>query len=214
MAIQIGRVARIIRSHLLQENSLTDDMSAVIDVCEQSAPHPDWHVLRKLPYNDMTDLTEWLQSVFTEDPPEKSLAGLWFGLFNPICDGTPVSDMYVGGASHVDTEDSDIEWASDLDYFPEDNYADSHILAAIYQIAYSSKEGLRNDAEYPLCLAYGTFAVKRLLKEIDPRIIISGDKKVIVTVGFDDGDYLNVGDMDAEGLAIKKPNSLQLELNY
>ena len=214
MLMEIGRVARIIRSHLLQENPLTYDMSAVINVCEQCVPHPDWHMLRKLPYDDITKLNEWLQSIFIEEPPEKPLSGLWFGLFNTTSNNIPVADMYVGGASHVDREDSDIEWASDLDYFPENNYADSHILAAIYQIAYSSKKGLRNNAEYPLCLAYGAFAVKRLLKEIDPRIIISGDKKAIVTVGFDDGDYLNIGDMAAEGLTIRKTNLLQPELNY
>ena len=104
------------------------------------------------------------------------LKGLWFGLFNPRSDGrTPAADIYVCGSERFDPDPHDNSWAVGPDWWPDGRYAGSTVLADVYRIAYrqdtpvaEQKWCLGNDAEYPICLGYGAFAVRDVLGKVVP----------------------------------------------
>jgi len=74
------------------------------------------------------------------------------------------------------------------------------VLANIDRIAYRNG-GLGNDAEYPLCLGYGAFAVRQLLGQIEPALVLGDSDKLGVAVGFDSGDFVRLGEFGPSGLA-------------
>lgn len=82
------------------------------------------------------------------------------------------------------------------------------MLAAIYRIAYGEdisdtrerEKYLGNTAEYPLCLGYGAFAVRELLRQTDASLILGGSQAVGIAVGFDSGDFVILGEFCDDGL--------------
>ncbi len=178
-------------------------MLAVIAACEHGVAHKDWRKLRELPYDDIAAMQAWIQRPFIKEPPKVSLAGLWFGLFNPIYKGEVVADIYLSGSSRFSDNEEELDWAYGREYFPEARNAHSSILSSIYRIAYSGKRALGSDAEWPLCLAYGAFLVKWLLSEVDPRLILQKSSSVGVAVGFDSGDFILLGKLSRRTFGLR-----------
>ena len=108
-------------------------------------------------------------------------------------------NIYVCGSKRFDPNPDDNNWACGPAWWPEDRYAQSSILARIYRTAYR-KNGLGNNAEYPLCLAYGALAVRELLRQLEPDLILQSSKSLGIAVGFDSGDFVLVGKLDKQGL--------------
>jgi hypothetical protein len=81
-------------------------------------------------------------------------------------------------------------------------YARSQLLAQIYRIAYESPDSLGNNAEYPLVLGFGVFAAKHLCLSSKPKLLGGGGGSRWITVGFDSGDLLTLGQLSASGLAL------------
>lgn len=154
-------------------------------------------------------MIDWVKRPFRDEPPIFPLRGLWFGLFNPCPDGrNPVTDIYVCGSERFEADPDDNSWAVGPDWWPESRYANSEVLAAIYRIAYRQdcaaaelKECLGNDAEEPLCQAYGAFAIRDVLSMIRPSLILGESESVGVAVGFDSGDFILLGQFGASGFA-------------
>lgn len=184
---------------LAAEHGIAESMNSIIDACSRAHPHPDWEEFRQLPYEDLTPLNKWIEMPFRFDPPLEPVRGLWFGLFNPIRGTTPTADVYVSGSKCFDADDACCEWACDTVWWPENRYAESALLDAIYKIAYRPG-GLKNDAEYPLCLGYGAFAIRSLLNRIASKLILESVGPVGVAVGFDSGDCLRLGRFTEQGL--------------
>lgn len=195
-------------AELDRRRPVAESMGALIDQCEAVQPHSDWAKLRSLPYADISDLLEWVQTPFREEPPSAQLKGLWFGLFNPCPDGrTPVADIYVCGSERFELDPENNEWAVGPDWWPESRYANSTVLADIYGIAYrqgtrgdEQKACLGNDAEYPLCLGYGAFSVRELLSQVEPSLVLGQAESLGVAVGFDSGDFVLLGQLVMDGL--------------
>jgi hypothetical protein len=209
MGIDLGRIHDWIVGELALHRPIAESMAALIDECEAARPHPDWVRLRALPYADLSPLLAWVQQPFREEPPAAPLRGLWFGLFNPCPDGrTPVADIYVCGSEQFDPDPHDNGWAVGPGWWPDARYADSAVLADIYRIAYrqgarvaEQKGCLGNDAEFPLCLGYGALAVRDLLVQVEPSLVLGRSESVGVAVGFDSGDFVLVGRLVSDGLA-------------
>lgn len=202
-------------AELARRRPVAEAMASLLDQCESARPHPDWAALRSLPYADLSPLLEWLRVPFRDEPPAVPLAGLWFGLFNPCPDGrTPVADIYVSGSEQFDPDPHDNSWAVGPDWWPDARYAGSAVLADIYRLAHRQgarvaerKKCLGNDAEYPLVLGYGAFAIRELLGRVEPSLVLGGSAAVGVAVGFDSGDFVLVGEMTAAGLVPIDPNA-------
>jgi hypothetical protein len=181
MALNLATMHGFVIKEVTSKRTLRESMDRVIARCAKGRPHKDW------------------EKPFREEPSKKKLAGLWFGLFNPVYYGKPVADIYVCGSTRFDPSPDDNSWAVGPDWWPEGRYAHSSVLVKLYKIAYR-KDGLGNDAEYPLCLAYGSLAVRDLLRDADPSVLLGSSRSLGIAVGFDSGDFVLVGKLSKVGL--------------
>lgn len=205
MSIDFAALHGLIAAEIAATNDMAASMQRVIDACARQAPHSDWDRLRALPYDGLDDLRDWLENVFAVDPPRAELAGLWFGLFNPVYQGQVVADLHLCGSRQFSSDPYDNSWAVQPDWRPQHRDAHSSILRDIYRIAYRPA-GLGNNAEYPLSLAYGGLAVRTLLHSILPEIVLGSSRQVGVAVGFDSGDFVLLGTLTQRGLdALSNP---------
>lgn len=220
MGLDLGQMHGWIVGELARQRPVAEVMAALIDQCEAIRPHPDWARLRALPYADLSPLVDWVQGPFRQEPSAAPLRGLWFGLFNPCPDGrTPVADIYLCGSERFELDQHDNSWAVGPEWWPAARYASSSVLATIYRIAYrqgarvaEQKGCLGNDAEYPLCLGYGTFAVRELLARVEPSLILGESGSLGVAVGFDSGDFVLLGELTNDGLAPIDPETKPREV--
>ena len=220
MGLDLAQSHGWIVAELALGRPVTESMAALIDRCEAARPHPDWAGLRALPYDDLAPMLEWVRQPFCEEPPAAPLKGLWFGLFNPCRDGrTPVADIYVCGSERFDPDPHDNSWAVSPEWWPNARHANSVVLSDIYRIAYrqgarvaEQKGCLGNDAEYPLALGYGAFAVRELIGQIEPSLVLGRSDSLGVAVGFDSGDFVLLGELTASGLKPIDPNAKRPEL--
>jgi hypothetical protein len=109
-----------------------------------------------------------LDDVLSAEPPNASVTGIYFGLFNPQYDDEgPVADIYVAGGIYGDDD-----WlpAVKKHWWPNGRYARSQLLAQLYRIAYESPSSLGNNAEYPLVLGFGVLAAKHLCLAIKSKL--------------------------------------------
>jgi hypothetical protein len=208
MSLDLAQTHHWIVAELKHRRPVADSMAHLIDRCEAACNHPNWSDLRSLPYADLSPLLAWIRVPFLDEPPVRPLRGLWFGLFNPCPDGrTPVADIYVCGSERFDPSPDDNSWAVGPDWWPTGRYANSSVLARIYRIAHGPGPGvyepwglLANDAEYPLCLGYGAFAVRELIANLNPSLFLGDSDALGIAVGFDSGDFVLLGELSAGGL--------------
>lgn len=208
MGIDLAQSHGWIVAELARQRPVAESMDTLINQCAKNYPHPDWALLRALPFSDLSPLENWIQQLLGTEPPSLLIQGLWFGLFNPCYDGhSPVADIYLCGSEQFHPDPQDNSWAVGPTWWPDARYAMSKVLAEIYRIAYTpgtSKPNLGNclgnDAEYPLVLGYGVFAVRNLLERIDPALLPGKADSLGVAVGFDSGDFILVGNMTRNGL--------------
>ncbi|MHB1557244.1 MAG: hypothetical protein ACYC61_07175 [Isosphaeraceae bacterium] len=207
--LDLGHLHGWILDELASERPIGESMARLIDRCEGARPHPDWVGLRALRYDDLEPLVQWVQRPFRDEPPVRPLRGLWFGLFNPCYGGrNPAANLYVCGSERFSVDPDDKDWVVGPEWWPEDRYARSAVLADLYRIAYrqgasrDERTGcLGNDAEYPLCLGYGALAVRELLGAVEPSLLLGRADEVGVAVGFDSGDFVLLGRLVRDGLA-------------
>lgn len=174
-----------------QASSMAEGMMAVLDTCEQLHPHAGWKHFRCLAYDDVPQLNEWLCGVLSAETPPDTLAGVWFGLSNPVRDTTAVADMHVCGTESFDLTGLTNTWATTPKWSP-DSWAESVVLARVYAAAYQHT-GLGVIAEYAVCLAYAALAVSALLENSALRHALVLGSPVGIAVGFDAGDWLVLG---------------------
>ncbi|MDP8942846.1 MAG: hypothetical protein M3N16_01795 [Actinomycetota bacterium] len=195
------RIEAVVRSTCTVE----EGMFRVIDFCSEARPHGDWRRFREqLNFDDdLRRLTDWLRTVFSNQPPPEEIDGLWFGLFEPVEDGEPTRDMDVAGGTGA-RNDPD-RWAERLTWTPKAAHARSQVLHGIYQIAYDGLEsdgwveGLGNEAEHPLCLTYAGLAVRWLASTSLSELLLGRATERVIEVGFNDGDLLHLGTLTPEG---------------
>ncbi len=220
MALDLGQTHGWIVAEFAHGRPVAESTAALIDQCEAARPHPDWAKLRTLPYADLSSLLEWVQKPFRDESPEAPLKGLWFGLFNPCPDRrNPVADIYVCGSERFDPDPDDNSWAVGPTWWPDNRCANSAVLAAVYRIAYRQgaraaerKKCLGNDAEYPLVLGYGAFAMRELLGQVKPSLVLGRSKRIGAAVGFDSGDFVLLGEFTSRGLKPIKPKVKRREI--
>lgn len=198
-----------IARELVRDRPVGESMREVIRRCDVIRPHADWRRLAAIDFDESTPLRNWFEQALREEPYGVAIRGLWFGLYNPCNDESEyVADIRVSGSETFTPDPNDCEWACESVWRPQSENARSAALANIYRIAYpvglddvEQEKRLGNDAEYPLCLAYGAFAVRRLLREFDRELLRGSSERIGVAVGFDSGDFLLVGELSSEGLS-------------
>jgi hypothetical protein len=190
--------------------SVGESMRALIDAHAKVYTEGDWSPYYNIPYDSEINLQkDWFRNVVSNDSPAKvPVAGLWFGLFNPVKttgqNHETVVDFYLSGAEQFKL-DGGIGWAVKPEYFPEGRYAHSEVLANIYRTAYGMPGGLEGDAEQFLCLGYVAFALKFILADIDPALIMGSANPVGVAAGWDSGDPYYYGFITQDGYQVRDP---------
>ncbi|AKQ65667.1 hypothetical protein A176_002579 [Myxococcus hansupus] len=192
-----GEIERAVKSDL----SVEEAFLRIIQFCSTARPHPDWSALRTLPVeSDLQYLQQWLETITREAPPPAPITGLWFGLFNPVVQDRVTADLHLIGAPYDAT---DPDWLFRQRWGKDTPDSGSKVLDAIYQIAYGHEDGLGNDAEYPLALAYAALAIRHLAQRMSTRILGDAAQRVL-HVGFDSGDFLVIGAVQKDGLIIDR----------
>jgi hypothetical protein len=211
MKIKARPVLQAIQKHLRTQTPVSVGMKEVISICEKYLPHRDWKRMAKIDYDsDVARLRSWIPRVYKKEPPPFVTVGLYFGLCNPCTlndygePGRIWADMYIGMLGQYQPRDSKQKWLwGENRHYPECGYARSKALRRIYQIAYADEdEGLGNEAEYPLCLAFGALAVCSLLRSLLAKVRV--EAPVGIVVGFDEGDLLTIGELTKAGFVPNK----------
>ncbi len=190
MSYDYSKLFDLVLDATRSDASPQERMQAVIEGCEAQRPHGDWESFRRIDYNqELQAVDGWLRQALSEAGGPERYKGLWFGLSNPVRNGTPTADIYV--AASAEYGDGEIEWAVNSTFYANSREFHSRILGQLYRIAYANQEGLGNDAEYPLVLAYGAIIARRALEGQ----VFGGAFSSLAgaAVGFDDGDFLFLG---------------------
>jgi hypothetical protein len=201
-----------IRSLAATNRPVGQGMREVIDLCAGDVPHPDWPQLAAIDYDgDVERLRPWIPAVFAKEPPPFPAAGLFVNLCNPgTQEGQIWADMGLMTTADYDPGDTQCGWLwSSQRFYPQDALANSAALRSIYGIAFGSfelahrpKDKLRNNAEWPLNLAYGALAVSRLLAGQTTRVLGSTVPRIGVVVGFGEGDMIKIGELTPTGFDV------------
>lgn len=198
MAIETNKLRNIIRSQLGAGGTISDQMRAVIEVLEKDHPHSDWEKFRKIPYDRLAPMKNWLRHRFSKEPPHTPVTGLWFGLCHTR-HGSKSADLYLSASTRFSRDDLAFGWTIDPEYRPDYCFARSDALGKIYRGAHGKKGGLKQLAERPLCLAFSAFVIARLLSELDPQLFLNGNASAGVAVGFAAVDAILVGELTEDG---------------
>jgi hypothetical protein len=202
MGLDHAAVFAKIQKCVVSQQSVSTCMEEVIAICERGLPHADWSRLSAIEFDsDVATLNSWIGSVFEKNPAPFPIQGIWVGLCNPR-DTMKITraDMYIASMAEYDADDEELGWLWCKNrHYPEDAFSHSTSLKSIYEIAYGEDGGLGNDAEWPLCLAFGSLAVRTLLRGQSTQLVASNAKKIGVVVGFDSGDMLKIGELTDTG---------------
>lgn len=179
-------------------------MERLLALCERSAPHEVWTRARELDFaGDAAALRVWLAGVLAEQPPSAEVAAYWFGLAHRAGENQEEScQLYLSGSTCFDPADPMCGWAcwTDDTYLPEGRYADSPVLRELYRLVKETDVALL--AEYALCLGYAALAVREACAGIGPHLLLGSRSWRGVAVGFDEGDFLLVGMLEAGGIKL------------
>jgi hypothetical protein len=201
MSLNYSAIFAKIQELVASDRAVSECMAEIVTICSHDVPHVDWPRFSALDYDrDVASLASWVAGVFQRHPAPFPIQGLWFGLCNPSENDKVWADIYVGSVAQYEADDEGLSWLwKGKRHYPKDAYAHSASLRSIYQIGYDGGEGLGNDAEWPLCLAFGAFAVRSLLRGKTTQLVESTAPRVGVVVGFDSGDMLKVGELTDNG---------------
>jgi hypothetical protein len=120
----------------------------------------------------------------------QSPKGLWFGLVNPVHNGSATLDLY--GATSTKYDSNGLAWAERRSRSTR-CFMGSRVLGEIYSCAYGAESSLENDAEYPLGLGFGAMIARSIL-EASP-FTAPLDQIAGAAVGFESGDFLYLGEV-------------------
>lgn len=177
---------------------VSDVITEVIEICAAERPHRDWEALAALDWEDgALTVQTWVRQVLETQAPPAATRGLWFGLCTPVEGDRARSDLYLGATREYDADDRDLDWASIGLRFPG-SHPRPACLAEMYRIAYDDQDGLKNDAEWPLALAFGCAAVARSLRAVAVPADLA-DEPLGVVCGFEGGDFIFLGELGTNG---------------
>ena len=192
MSYDYPRLFAKIVATVSDDSSISRRMRDLIAECEAQQPHPDWDRVRKINFEaDEEKIESWFSRSFSGVTFSAPPSGLWVGLVN-LSDkrGKVVAEAYAGVSPAFQSLSN--EWARSIESVTDKNYLRSNVLREIYDVAYESDDGLENDAEYPLVLAYGAMATRMALKS--SMLPLELRTMQGVAVGFDSGNYLHLGE--------------------
>lgn len=166
--------------------------------------------IEKLDFNtDIISIESQLTETLKTEPPKIKVKGYWFGIFEAEEDSNHIFQGYISGNSKASATDEDNEWAVDPKYFPESRYFKSTVLEKLPQILLNESDDFSTQY-FPLW--YLTIVIANYCKKIND-LLLNSDK-CLIAVGWDSGDFINVGHLSKKGFEllkfkIRKPKELK-----
>jgi hypothetical protein len=165
----------------------------IINICKKLFKHNDWNDIQNIDFSPIPN--DFFQCIFPDlNYIENNINGLSFLITTPILDnGEPSFAIEYGGTDKYDKSDNKFDWNSELKWLDQinwysNNYLFSNALYEMYKIA-NRKNGLGNDAEYPLGLSISIIGINEVIRMIEKTM---KNKIIGVVAGFHDGDILKI----------------------
>jgi len=168
-----------------------------IALCGQVEPRAGWARYANLDWDgDSRHARDWFSRLLRDDPPDPTITGFWFGIFNPLVHGQPVSDFYVVGSAHYPSND----WITDQDWGPARRYAHSPAQTEVYRLAERDGAEVLAVVDYLLTFAHAAATVNDLMAHTELHLVLGKSQRRGIAVGHDSGDALFLGELSALGL--------------
>ncbi len=168
-------------------SSLEGKVGELIKRCKAILPHPDWDRIAALDWRgEPKRIANWTRRELAHPLVDGPYVSLYYALNNPIIDDRPTTDVdlvifFPAGARH-----------DALDGLG--GPAGSRVLNGLYEIAYTGKGCLGNNAEYTIGLAWSCFVVPDAIRLMSPKALFRHRvKKLEFTAGFHDGTIFDLG---------------------
>jgi hypothetical protein len=166
--------------------------------------------LEKLDFEkDANSIEKSITNILSSEPPKIKVKGFWFGIFDTHDNGKSSSQAYLCGSNKGPGTGETAEWAVNPKYFPESRYFGSKVLNELPEVINEAGDNL--EIRY-FSLWYLAVVVANYCKS-NYSLLLNADK-CIVSIGFDSGDFVNIGQLSSKGFElikfkIQKPKALK-----
>jgi hypothetical protein len=176
--------------------SIKHGWAQIIDFHESIKDKSYWRDLKNLDIQaEQKQIQDWLESIVTEEPFDKSIVAFWIGINKFLDDAeNEVYAIYLVGCDTYDEEDA--EWATEPTYLPENRYFISGVLNEIDKRIKEDKQDY-SILDWILPLAYCSLTLNDIIKsKLDISKFLKHRDTIFVTTGHDGGDYLNLSPIE------------------
>ena len=188
-------------------------MARLIDSHAREYPAGDWTPFRQIDYDHEVQRLKYVwfpRAICAQPPALVPVAGLWFGLFErtqitPTGTET-LADFYISGTKEFSI-DGNANWASVPIWSPDDDCANSNVLANIRRLALAGDKGLGDSPQQFLSVGFVAAAITEMLREneTDSARIVRADQTVGIGVGWNSGDPFYIGHITTRGIQLRPP---------
>ncbi len=167
-----------------------DAINTIIEFGRKNISSSDWDEIRKVNHQQIMDDFDNSFKMLIEKIKVNEINGLYFGFTTISLDGTIQNGSYlveIGGTNKCIINDQNYEWAFDCEWYPSEIEFYSSEFDILYKII-SKENGLRNNAEYGIGLAFTVVLINSLIRKYENSI----KRKIGVVAGFHDGDMIKL----------------------
>ena len=175
---------------------LKEAWNKVIDYPESVKPKDYWTPLRALNIEqEQLEVKAWMEQIVTADPIPKGTIALWVGI-TKLWDDENEKEfyaIYLQGSKKYDVKDT--EWIEFPNYEPENNHGIIRNLNIMDEFLKTDKEDYAF-LDWILPVAYCALMIDDINRtKLDKTLFLGSRKRLFVTTGFDEGDFVNLSDI-------------------
>lgn len=175
-----------IESILKSNTPFKEGWLKIIAFHEEKEPNSYWSDLKNIDFEkDLQSAASWFFKTVANEPIPNSVIALWFGIFQ-TADEDGSNERYIiyfTGSNNYDEQEIE-NWALDPVYSPDDKYFEPEILNLKLKKLKEHKSDNYSFLNWILPISYITLLVQQLKNKLTADLYI--------TVGYDDGDYINL----------------------
>ena len=140
---------------------------------------------------EQVELKNGLEYFVTDAPIPENIIALWIGIFLANIDGNEYYAIYLSGSENFDK--GNVDWAIDPAYNPENNYGIPEVLNEIRTIIKAKNTDNFDFLDWILPISYCALTIDEIVRNmIDKSIFLKSKDELSVTLGYDNGDFINL----------------------
>ncbi|SEO81601.1 hypothetical protein SAMN05192574_113136 [Mucilaginibacter gossypiicola] len=175
---------------------LRDSWDKIIISCSELIKVDYWDKLKQIDIEaNQVGLALWMERLVTQSPLPENVSAIWIGIIkilNEDDNGTEKEAyaIYLTGSENYAPDDA--EWAVEPVYDPQHKYVIPDILNLVDDLLKSDQENYAF-TDWILPLAYTSLAISDIINfRLKKENFLKYRQSLFVSVGFDDGDLVNV----------------------